>query len=228
MSALRLVSPTRAPQSLTLGAHVWQVSSDGSDATTARGNGSRRDSVAGIGCLGLERAGVEQVGEAIDCALDPSERRTHGLHSHRESHGRQIYSVAFHQVDASLASTSATVGVNRVTIYRLEDDSADAGQELGKRQQELIARQLRRREEVEAATACGISVRAHMARALSHLLWLGEPGNVHRGLSMGGGEAGGCDGDAAAEAGTADGTSEVSLSTVRGCTQSASVFMFHL
>ena len=45
---------------------------------------------------------------------------------------------------------------------------------------------------------------------------------------MGGGEAGGCDGDAAAEAGTADGTGEVSLSTVRGCTQSASVFMFHL
>ena len=43
----------------------------------------------------------------------------------RESHEEAIYAIAFNQVDASLATVFATVGANRVTIYRIEDEEAE-------------------------------------------------------------------------------------------------------
>ena len=45
---------------------------------------------------------------------------------HRESHAESLYAVAFNQVDASLASTFATVGANRVTVYSIQPGSRPA------------------------------------------------------------------------------------------------------
>jgi len=46
----------------------------------------------------------------------------------RESHAEPIYAIAFNQVDASLASVFATVGANRITVYRLESSSPMCGE----------------------------------------------------------------------------------------------------
>ena len=40
----------------------------------------------------------------------------------RESHREPVYAIAFNQVDASLATTFATVAANRATVYRLEEE----------------------------------------------------------------------------------------------------------
>ena len=47
----------------------------------------------------------------------------------RESHAGAIYAIAFNQVDASLASVFATVGANRVSVYRLESSRSPTCEE---------------------------------------------------------------------------------------------------
>ena len=44
---------------------------------------------------------------------------------HRESHEEAIYAIAFNQIDASLADVFATVGANRVTVYRLAEEEEE-------------------------------------------------------------------------------------------------------
>ena len=54
---------------------------------------------------------------------------------HRESHTEPIYSITFNRVDASLADVFATVGANRVTIYRLVEARPPAVEAEGERPQ---------------------------------------------------------------------------------------------
>lgn len=73
---------------------------------------------------------------------------------HRESHAESLYAVAFNQVDASLASTFATVGANRVTVYSIQPGSEAPPQKAGGGGSNASSSGKRGREEVN--TACSL------------------------------------------------------------------------